>query len=247
MTAGVGAALLGLAMASAQTPTQHPTDKEIAAALNQPDRDAGVRFRDGTRETKIFLRLSQVKPGDRVLDVGASGLYMTVIFSGLVGDKGHVDAHNSPNWIAQLPGTDPALLRQRIKRKNIDFITTEFDEIPGKDAAYDLITMALVYHDTPLYPINRPKMNANFFRLLKPGGRLIISDHDAEQGHGAHDAGTRHRIEKATVIEEVTAAGFVVETSEDIDTKDTRKLAVFNPAVRGKTDRFVIVFRKPAS
>ena len=38
--------------------------------------------------------------------------------------------------------------------------------------------MTLVYHDTPLYPIDRPKMNANLFRLLKPGGRLIISDHD---------------------------------------------------------------------
>ena len=47
------------------------------------------------------------------------------------------------------------------------------------------------------------------------------------------------------MIDEVTAAGFVVETSEDIEMPDNRKLAVFNPTVRGRTDRFVISFLKP--
>jgi predicted methyltransferase len=240
--------LLAALLASAALPAlaqTHPTDAEVRDALNAPDRDAAARFRDQDRETKLVLRLSQVKPGDRVLDVGGSGGYMSVIYSTLVGPKGHVDIHNSPNWINQLPGTDPDELRKRIRRTNIGYITTEFDDITGEDSSYELESMTLVYHDTPLYPIDRPRMNANLFRLLKPGGRLIISDHAAEEGHGAHDAGSRHRIEKQTVIEEVTAAGFRVETSEDIEMPDNRKLAVFNPVVRGRTDRFVIAFRKP--
>jgi len=244
LAAAISALALALWAPAAFAQT-HPTDAEVKAALNAPDRDAGARFRDQDRETKIVLRLSQVKPGDKVLDVGGSGGYMSVIYSTLVGPKGHVDIHNSPNWINQLPGTDPEELKKRIKRANIGYITTEFDDITGADASYDIESMTLVYHDTPLYPINRPQMNANLFRLLKPGGRLIISDHAAEEGHGAHDAGTRHRIEKQTVIDEVTAAGFVVETSEDIEMPDNRKLAVFNPVVRGRTDRFVISFRKP--
>ena len=246
----VGALLLAAPL-SAQTPTQapsqSPTQAMMDAAFNAPDRDAGVRFRDTQRETIQVMRLSQVKPGDHVLDIGASGGYMTVLFSSLVGDEGHVDAHNSPNWIAQLPGTAPEELQKRIHRKNIGYITTEFDAITGVDNAYDVMIMAQVYHDTPLYPIDRPKMDANLFRLLKPGGRLIISDHAALPGTGPTEAGPKHRIEKAYVIQEVTAAGFLVETSEDIDMPDTRILSVFNPVVRGRTDRFIISFRKPAT
>ena len=245
----VGALLLAAPL-SAQTPTkapsQSPTQAMMDAAFNAPDRDAGVRFRDTQRETIQVMRLSQVKPGDHVLDIGASGGYMTVLFSSLVGDGGHVDAHNSPNWIAQLPGTAPEELQKRIHRKNIGYITTEFDAITGVDDTYDVMIMAQVYHDTPLYPIDRPKMDANLFRLLKPGGRLIISDHAALPGTGPTEAGPKHRIEKAYVIQEVTAAGFLVETSEDIDMPDTRILSVFNPVVRGRTDRFIISFRKPA-
>jgi predicted methyltransferase len=229
----------------AQAPAKYPTQAMMDAAFHAPDRDAAVRFRDTQRETVQVMRMSQVKPGDRVLDIGASGGYMTVLFSSLVGDKGHVDAHNSPNWIAQLPGTAPEELQKRIHRRNIGYITTEFDDIPGPDNSYDVMIMAQVYHDTPLYPIDRPKMDANLFRLLKPGGRLIISDHAALPGTGATEAGPKHRIEKDYVIREVTAAGFVVEASEDIDTADTRILSVFNPVVRGRTDRFIISFRKP--
>jgi predicted methyltransferase len=239
------AVLAAAAFAQSPKPAAYPTQATMDAAFAAPDRDAGVRFRDTQRETVQVMRLSQVKPGDRVLDIGASGGYMTVLFSSLVGETGHVDAHNSPNWIAQLPGTAPEELRKRIRRKNIGYITTEFDDIPGPDNSYDVMIMAQVYHDTPLYPIDRPRMDANLFRLLKPGGRLIISDHAALPGTGPTEAGPKHRIEKAYVIQEVTAAGFVVETSEDIDMPDTRVLSVFNPQVRGRTDRFIISFRKP--
>ncbi len=57
-----------------------------------------------------------------------------------------------------------------------------------------------------------------------------------------------HRIDEAQVRREVEAAGFVFDGSSDIlrNPADTRTLNVFDPAIRGRTDQFVLRFRKPA-
>lgn len=235
--------LIGLAPAWPQT-VQDSLAADMRAALDAPDRDAVARMRDQDRETPELLALARILPGATVLDVGSGGGYMAMIMSSLTGPDGRVDMHNSPNWIDQLPGIDPQNLKRRIRRSNIRFITTEFDAINSPDAEYDVIVMAQVYHDTPIGYINRRKMNENFFRMLKPGGRLVISDHHAIDGHGVSDAVKFHRIERSVVVDEVLQAGFVLEDLREIEMADRRNVSVFNPAVRGKTDKFIIAFTK---
>jgi len=50
-----------------------------------------------------------------------------------------------------------------------------------------------------------------------------------------------------TVKKEVLAAGFVLAASSDLLSQpgDARTVKVFDPSVRGKTDQFILKFRKP--
>ena len=86
------------------------------------------------------------------------------------------------------------------------------------------------------------------FQALKPGGLYVILDHAAAEGTGVSVAGTLHRIEAAELRRQVEAAGFVYEGESRavVSPADDRTLSVFDPVIRGRTDRFAFRFRKPA-
>ena len=66
-------------------------------------------------------------------------------------------------------------------------------------------------------------------------------------GNSEADNATLHRIEERLVIDAVEAAGFRVEATSDVlrNSDDDRTKGVFDPSVRGHTDRFVLRLRSP--
>ncbi len=58
---------------------------------------------------------------------------------------------------------------------------------------------------------------------------------------------TLHRIDRATLIAEVEAAGFVLDGQSDIlaNPADPRTANVFDPSIRGHTSQFLLRFKKP--
>ena len=83
--------------------------------------------------------------------------------------------------------------------------------------------------------------NRAVYERLKPGGSYVIVDHAAAVGAGTSDAQSLHRIEPASVREEVEAAGFVLDAESTIlANKD-----VFDPSIKGETDQFAYRFVKP--
>jgi predicted methyltransferase len=85
------------------------------------------------------------------------------------------------------------------------------------------------------------------FKSLKPGGIYLIVDHTALAGSGLEAADKIHRIDPAIVRREVEAAGFKLEAESAMlaAPEDPKTANVFSPAIRGKTDQFVMKFRKP--
>jgi predicted methyltransferase len=85
------------------------------------------------------------------------------------------------------------------------------------------------------------------FDDLKPGGIYLVLDHSAEAESGTRDTKTLHRIDPEAVKKEVLAAGFVFVGSSNLlrQASDNHTLKVFDPTIRGKTDQFILKFRKP--
>lgn len=229
---------------------QAAADPAIKAALANKARPLESRLRDEGRMVDLILKQANAKPGERVLDVGSGGGYLARLFATLVGGPsgtaGHVDIHNTPGWIVQFPSMDPDVQRSAIKQPNIGWITTSWNELDAPADAYDLIMLGQVYHDIILESGDFEALNQRFFRMLKPGGRLVIEDHDAIETMSLGEQVYLHRISHGDVTGQLLSAGF--RQTDMILMKsghDDRRFNVFRPTLRGRTDRFIAVFEKP--
>lgn len=222
--------------------------EDIAAAINAEDRSEEWRGWDTYRQPDVTLTFSQIEPGSRVLDVGAGGGYYTQLLSGLVGSEGHVTGIHPQAWVDNYGANWPAQHGAMIEaRGNIDFMVTELDAYEAEPGSLDAVTFMLTYHDSALMPIDRAAMNQSFFDALRPGGLYMISDHSGPGVTTPEAIDAVHRIDADMVREEVEAAGFeLIATSDGLaNPDDDHSLNVFNPEIRGRTDRFVYLFRKP--
>jgi predicted methyltransferase len=222
----------------------------LQKALRADDRSMEHRLRDENRQVRKIIETAwpteRVVAGSRVLDVASGGGYLAIIFSSLVGEGGHVDIHNTPGWIAQFPGMDPDMQRNWIKRPNIGWVTAGWNDLDAPDGSYDFILLGQVYHDVVFEGGDFEALNERFFDMLSPGGRVIIEDHDAIETMPLMQQANLHRISHGDVIGDFLAAGFRQVAFEEIESRyDDRKMNVFWPNVRGRTDRYILVFEKP--
>lgn len=223
-------------------------DPAIRKALADKARTMDSRLRDDGRMVDLILRAANARPGDRVLDIASGGGYLALLLSAMVGDTGHVDLHNTPGWIAQFPSMEPERQQQIIKRPNIGWITTSWNDLDAPAASYDVIMLGQVYHDIILEGGDYQGLDQRLFAMLKPGGRVVVEDHDAIPEMYLGQQVGLHRISHGDVTGQFLRAGFALKEMVLIESAfDDRKFNVFWPTVRHRTDRFIAVFEKPAN
>lgn len=220
----------------------------IAVAVDDANRPSADKARDAERKPGATLAFAGVKAGAQVAELLPGGGYFTRLFSKAVGAKGHVYAVVPP------PMPDAPDFAKRVQAiaaepgyGNVSVVVEPFSSLK-LPTRVNLVWTSQNYHDLHNFPgLDMGAFNKMVFDALKPGGIYLILDHAAAAGSGSRDTKTLHRIDAKTVKREVLAAGFVFAGSSDLlhRPEDTHTLKVFDPAVRGKTDQFILKFRKP--
>lgn len=244
------AALAAVLLALPATAADHNIPANIAAAVADSSRPESDRTRDANRRPAESLAFAGVKPGERVADIIPGTGYFTRLFSKAVGPKGYVyayipsdiDAMYKKHGMTVPPPADP-------NYRNIAYIHAPIEKFVTPEKL-DIAWTSQNYHDLHdkfFGPPDINKVNKAIYDSLKPGGIFIVLDHAAERGSGLRDTDTLHRIDEAAVKKEVEAAGFKLVAESDIlrNPGDPHTKLVFDPSIRGKTDQFLLKFRKP--
>ena len=234
----------GLAVPALAAP---PTN--IAAALADPARPAADVARDAARKPAELLALADIKTGDKVADFVIGGGYVTRILSAAVGPTGHVYAYQPAEFIKFQASYGENLKKVADAYKNVTPLDASFQQLDLPDGL-DAIVTVQNYHDLYLKPFpsgTAAKVDAELFKSLKAGGVLLVVDHAALPGSGISAADSLHRIDPEAVKSDLKAAGFVLESESPLfhEAADPHTTNVFDPSIRGKTDQFTLVFRKP--
>ncbi|KAI8848604.1 hypothetical protein BC829DRAFT_443731 [Chytridium lagenaria] len=254
------------------------TTKSVMTVLTSPNRLPNDRARDLNRAPLDLIRFLDIKPNHRILDFSSWDGYWATLFVPLttlpvwchnvafwrpyaepliqrrltLTDKTQNPNGTNPNgplrfFFSDYGNPTPAVPPMCDDPKCTGCRTTW----AGWDNMFDLVFTYSNYHDA-ISELSGPSDTASFlqtaYRLLRPGGCLVVIDHAAIDGSGSSMTKALHRIDEVTVVAEVTTFGFELVDSftgfrDPMDERTGPAWQQDMPQIR--TDRFALKFRKP--
>ncbi len=225
----------------------------ITLALAAEARPAADRERDAARKPGEVLAFFGLEPGMTVLDLFSGGGYYTEIAARIVGPSGRVIAHNNQSYL-DYAAEEIAARYAAGRLANVERLDGPVTGIEAEAGSVDVALLILAYHDIYFRPddgswprIDGRAMLQRIRETLRQGGILGVVDHAGSPDITTAEIGRLHRIDEARLVREIEAAGFELVERSDIlrNPQDTRLSPMYDPTIRGRTDRLALKFRKP--
>jgi predicted methyltransferase len=226
----------------------------VSAAVASPSRTADNVKLDQSRKPVEVLTFLALGEGMQVLDLVGSNKYWAEIVAPAVGPNGHVDVWDTVQFTDE--DGKKAFADFAKRQKNVALTVAPFEKPEFPQNKYDLAIFNLNYHDiywtSEKYKVPTIDPNAwlkTLYGAMKPGGIVGVIDHVANPNNDTRATVDKlHRIDPEVVKADFKRAGFVLvgESKLLANSADDHSLLVFDPKVKGKTDRFIFKFQKPA-
>lgn len=228
---------------------------EIAAAVaNSAARTPDNVKLDESRKPAEILQFFGLQKGMNAIDMFGGNRYWSEIMAPAVGPYGSVVVWQPTQYMNDKRKAEFAEFAGR--QPNVALLSSPYENPLIGANRYDFLIMNMDYHDIYTESADRhiSRMEPDvwlkaLYTAMKPGAVVGIIDHIASANSDTRaTAQSLHRIDPEVVKADFQRAGFVFEESSDLlrNPADDHMLNVFDPAIRGKTDRFVFRFRKPA-
>lgn len=123
---------------------------------------------------RYTIDASAVRPGNKVLDLAGGTGDLTRKFSEIVGESGQV-------VLADINDSMIKVGREKLHNQgyvgNIEYVQANAEALPFADNTFDLVTIAFGLRNVT----NKENALASIFRVLKPGGRLLVLEFSKPQ------------------------------------------------------------------
>ena len=251
MTRAMIIAVLGLAVTQAGLAVEEAWKSKLSQSLGSSIRTEAEKERDANRRPLETLEFMQFRDDLRVLELFPGTGWYTKLLAPVLEERGKLYLALGTNRIKGVIDKNPQLASAEVLDINPLMTST------GTRGVFDLEEFSFWLQDLDLVltfrnahnltPAGRANLNQAVFESLRPGGLYGVVDHTRRhmEPDGPENA---RRVDPVRLIHEALQTGFELVAWSDLHYRpdDELRYEVGRQSVRGNTDRFTLLFRKPA-